>query len=180
MNSYTSENILKLHKRKCENNDITTIRTSSESHIQWKKKHFHKNRLFFRIYADFEADNEKDNSSIGNKTTNIYKQNQILNVYHIVYELEDVLKSGYHKSPLGYDNADWFVDEILKLEKKMALSFKNANEDIVIGEEDEEKISKIKIIADFVNNILDLIKLEIIVIWQDHTAELLIVNVILL
>ena len=35
-----------------------------------KKKHFHKNPLYFRIYADFEADNEKDNSSIGNKTSN--------------------------------------------------------------------------------------------------------------
>ena len=63
MISYTSENMLKLHKPTCQNNDITTIRTSSESHIYCKKL-FHKNILFFRIYADFEADNEKDNSSI--------------------------------------------------------------------------------------------------------------------
>ena len=46
------------HKPKCENNNITTIRTSPDSHLHWKK-HFHKNPLFFRIYADFEADNEK-------------------------------------------------------------------------------------------------------------------------
>ena len=68
LNSYTSEKMLMLHKPKCKNNDKTTIRTSPESRLHWKK-HFHKNTLFFRIYADFEADNEKDNSSIGNKTT---------------------------------------------------------------------------------------------------------------
>ena len=61
LSSCTSENMLKLHKTKCENNGITTIRTSPESHIFWKK-HFHKSLLFFGIYADFEADNEKDNS----------------------------------------------------------------------------------------------------------------------
>ena len=33
----------------------------------------------FRIYANFEAHNEKDNSNLGNKTTNIYKQNPVLN-----------------------------------------------------------------------------------------------------
>ena len=66
LNSYTNEKMLRLHKPKCENNDITTIRTSPESHLHWKK-HFHKNPLFFRIYADFEGDNEKDNSIIGKK-----------------------------------------------------------------------------------------------------------------
>ena len=81
LNSYTIESMLMLHKLKCENNDITTIRTSNESHLHWKK-HFHKNLLYFRIYADFEADNEKDNSCVGNKTTNIYKQSPIINGYH--------------------------------------------------------------------------------------------------
>ena len=137
LSSYTSENMLIKHKPKCENNDITTIRTSNESHLQWKK-HFHKNPLYFRIYADFEADNEKDNSSIGNKTTNLYKQNPVLNGYHIVSELDDVLKSGYHKSPLGYNNVDWFVDEIIKLENKMAFYFKNTKKDIIMTEENEE------------------------------------------
>ena len=41
---YTSENMLMLLKPKCENNDITTIKTSKESHIFWKI-HFHKNPL---------------------------------------------------------------------------------------------------------------------------------------
>ena len=71
LSSYTSENMLIKHKTKCENNDITRIKTSNESHLHWKK-HFHKNPLYFRIYADFEADNEKDISIVGNKTTNIY------------------------------------------------------------------------------------------------------------
>ena len=59
-----------IHKPKSENNDISTIRTSSESHLLWKK-HFHKSPLSFRIYADFGADNQTDNSSVGNKTTNL-------------------------------------------------------------------------------------------------------------
>ena len=46
---------------------------------------------FFRIYAYLEADNEKNYSSIVNKTTNIYEQNPIFNGYHIESELEIVL-----------------------------------------------------------------------------------------
>ena len=102
------------------------------------KKHFHKNPSYFGIYADFEAHNEKDNSSVGNKTTNIYKQNPVLNGYEIISELEDVLKSEHHKSPLGYNNVDWFVTEVIKLENKMASYFKNAEKDIIITQEDEE------------------------------------------
>ena len=49
--------MLMIHKPKCENYDKTTIRTSSESHLHWKD-HFHQNPLYFRIIADFEADNE--------------------------------------------------------------------------------------------------------------------------
>ena len=63
--------MLMIHKSKYENKDITNIRTSSESHLHWKK-HFHNNPLYFRIYADFEADEGKDSSSIGNQTTNLY------------------------------------------------------------------------------------------------------------
>ena len=108
------------------------------NHIFIGKKHFHKNPIYFRIYADFEADKEKDNTCIGNKTTNVYKQNPILNAYHIVSELEDVLQSDYYKSPLGYNNADWFVDEVIKLENKMTFYFNNTNKDIIMTQEDEE------------------------------------------
>ena len=137
LNSYTCENALKNHKEKCGDDNICTIRTSNESHIYWKK-HFHKNPLYFRIIADFEADNEKDNSKIGNKTTNIYKQNPVLNGYYIISELEDVLKSDYYESPLGYDNVDWFVKEVIKLENKMAFYFKNTKQDIIMTKENEK------------------------------------------
>ena len=36
LSSYTSENMLMLHKPKCENIDITTLRTSNESNLYWK------------------------------------------------------------------------------------------------------------------------------------------------
>ena len=110
--------MLRINKPKCENNDITTIRNSPGSHNYWEK-HFPKKPLIFRIYADFEADNEIDNSSLGNKTTNIQKQNPMLNGYRVESELNDVLQSGYYESPLVYDNVDWFVNEVIKLEIKM-------------------------------------------------------------
>ena len=40
LNSFTSENLLKLHKLKCGEDDITTIRTSQKSHFYWKKNIF--------------------------------------------------------------------------------------------------------------------------------------------
>ena len=52
--------------------------------------------------------------------------------------MEGVLQSGYYKSPLGYDNVDWFVDEVIKLENKMAFYFKNTKKDIIMTEEAEE------------------------------------------
>ena len=117
LNSYKSEEMLMLHKQECRDDSITTIKTSNELHLH-RKKHFNKNPLRFWIYAVFEADNEKDYSSIGYKTTTIYKQNPVLNGYHIISELEDVLKSGYYKASLGNNNEDWFVNEVITLEKK--------------------------------------------------------------
>ena len=126
-----------IHKAKFENNDITTIRTSSESHL-YCKQHFQKKSLFFRIYADFEADNEIDNSGTGNETSNICKQNLVLNGYHIISELEDVLESGYFESPSVYKNVDWFVNEVIKLENMMSFHFKNTKKNIIMTEENEE------------------------------------------
>ena len=137
MSSYTSENFFKFYKPKCESIDTSTIRTSDESHIYWKK-HLLRNPLVFRIHVNCEADNEKGNSSVGKKTTNIYKQNALLNGYHIESELEDALKSGFSRSPLGYDNVDWFVDEVINLENKMAFYFKNTTKDIIMKQENEE------------------------------------------
>ena len=134
--------MLMRHKQKCGGDNITTLKTSNESHLHWKN-HFHKNPLYIRIYADYEADNEKDNSSMGNKTTNIYKQNPVLNGYDIVSELEDVLKSVSYKTSLGFSNVDWFVDEVIKLENKMDFYFKNTKKEIIMIEGDE---------ADYRNN----------------------------
>ena len=139
LNSYTSENMLMLHKPECENFDITTNRTSMESQIQWKK-HFHKNPLYFRTYAVFEADNEIDKSSLGNKTTIIYRQNPVNNGCRIVSELEDLLQDGYYESASGYDNVNWFVNVVTKLEDKMAFYFKITKKDIIMMEENEEHL----------------------------------------
>ena len=102
LSSYASENMLMKLKQKIGDDNKTTIKTSKESHRHWNK-HFQKNFLFFRINADFEGDNEKDNSSVGNETTKIYEKKPILNGYRIVSELEDVLKNGYYNCPLGYE-----------------------------------------------------------------------------
>ena len=52
--------------------------------------------------------------------------------------MEDFLKSGYYKSPLGYDYVDWFVNEVIKLENKLSFYFKNTKKDIISTEEGEE------------------------------------------
>ena len=147
LNFYTCENALINHKEKCGDDNICTIRTSNESHLYWKKL-FHKNPLYFRIIADFEADNEIDGSSFGNKTTNIYKQNPVLNGYYILSELEDVLESGYYEPPLGYDNVDWFFNEVMKLENQMVFYFKNTRKDIIMTQDDKEDFDN-KIICRF-------------------------------
>ena len=95
---YTSENTLAIHRPNCDKYKKITIRTSSESHIHWKN-HFHKNPLYFRIKADFEADNEIDDFNVGNKTTVIYRQNPVPNCCHTEFELCDILQSSYYKSP---------------------------------------------------------------------------------
>ena len=79
LSRYRSDNMIIKHIQKCGmRHDITTIKTSNRPYINWKK-HYHKNPVYFRIFADFEADNEIDDTYIGNKTINIYKQNSVCN-----------------------------------------------------------------------------------------------------
>ena len=40
LSSFTSANMLLKHKQKCGDDNITTIKTSNESHLHWKKKTF--------------------------------------------------------------------------------------------------------------------------------------------
>ena len=141
MNSYTNEITLINHKEKCGEDNKCATKTSSESHLYWKE-HLDENTFYFRIIADFEADNEIDGCSSGYKTTTVYKQNLVLNGSYIISELEDVLKSGFDESPLGHDNVDWYVNEVLKLENKMAFYFKITKKDIVMTEDDEKEYGK--------------------------------------
>ena len=148
LNSYTCENALINRKEKCGEENIFTIKTSNDSHLYWKK-HFFENQLCFWIIAVFEADNEIDNSNIGNKSNSIYKQIPVLIGYYLLSDLEDVLKSGYYESPLSYNNVDWFVREVIKIKNKKAFYFKNTKKDIIMTEEDEEDCKIIKFV-DFV------------------------------
>ena len=77
-------------------------------------------------------------------------------------ELEDILKSDYYKPHLGYDEVDWFVNEVIKLGKKLTFSFKIFEKDIVMTGEDEEDYRKISIFR-FCEKILNLIKSEVFV-----------------
>ena len=52
--------------------------------------------------------------------------------------MEDVLKSGYYESSLGYNNVDWLVNEVIKLENRMVFYFKNTKKDMNVTEKDEE------------------------------------------
>ena len=58
------------------------------------KKTFSQNLLYFTIITDFGADNEIDNSSIGNKTTNVYEQNPVFSGYYIASEMGNSVQSG--------------------------------------------------------------------------------------
>ena len=125
----------------------TSLGTSTESQIYWKKQ-FQKKPLYFRIIADFETDNETDTSSIGNKVTNFYKQNPVCNGYYMISELEHVLKNGYFFSDLDFDVRDCIVCEVRKVENKIPFCFKNTDKDIIMTQEDEEDYRK-KIICRF-------------------------------
>ena len=48
------------------------------------------------------------------------------------------MKIGYYESNLRYEIVDWFVDEVMKFEKKMASYFKITSKDTILSEEDEE------------------------------------------
>ena len=118
------------------------------------KKPFHKNPLHFGICADFEADNEIDNSNIEisgptNKTSDITKRNQVCNVYHIVSEINDDLQNGNYESSLGYKNVFWFVDEVKHLKNELTLFFRSTKIDIIMNKK-MKNLSEILLIVDFV------------------------------
>ena len=159
LNSFTSENMLTIHKPNCEFSEIATIETSSDSYFHWKD-HFHMNPLYFRTMADFDADNEIDNFNISNETTSHYEK--VLFVMVIISELNNALQSGEYESLLRYEHGDWFVDEIIKLENRRNFYFKNTKKDIIMTEEEEEDFQNINNCR-FCEKNLNLINIEIIV-----------------
>ena len=52
--------------------------------------------------------------------------------------MDYVSKSGYYESPLGYNNVDWFVDEVIRLENKIPFYFKDTKKDIIMTGEYED------------------------------------------
>ena len=66
--------------------------------------------------------------------------------------MDDIFKSGYYESRLGYNTIDWFVDEVRKTENKIAFCFKNTMKDIIMTEEDGEHHRKNKICPFCENN----------------------------
>ena len=88
------------HKIYWEQQKRTCLKTSNESHLDWKII-FQKNLLNFRVFIVFEADNEIDGSSIGNETTTIFNQNPVCNGFCIVSELDKNLNCRYCESNLG-------------------------------------------------------------------------------
>ena len=56
--------------------------------------------------------------------------------------MDDVTKNGNHKSPLGYNNVDWFLDEVIKLEIKMIFYLKKTIKKILVTAENEENYRK--------------------------------------
>ena len=131
--------------------EITSLRLSIDSHLYWKIQ-FHKSPLCFRIFADFEADNEDVNTSIGNETTISYKQKFVCRGCYLVSELDGVWKSGYYESPLGYDKVDWFVNGVIGLESEMALCFTNTKEDEIMTNKMRNLIEQLTFV-DFVKNV---------------------------
>ena len=92
LSGYTSDNMINKHKQKCDmRHDIATIKTSNTPYTHWDI-HCHKNPVYFRISADFEADNEIDSKCNGKKTTDIHKQNPVCSGYRIEPELNDILQ----------------------------------------------------------------------------------------
>ena len=76
--------------------------------------------------------------------------------------MNDVSEIGYYESPLGYDNVDWFVKEVIKLENNW-LSILKTLKKYHYDTKKTRRILKITIFVDFVKKKFYLIKLEIIV-----------------
>ena len=58
--------------------------------------------------------------------------------YYLKSEVGDVLKCCYYNSNLDYDNEDWFVNEVIKLEIRKVFYFKKTMKTFILSEEGVE------------------------------------------
>ena len=78
---------------------------------------------FILRFSDFEVHNDIDNCNKACEKTKLQKQNLLCNEFHKISELSDLFQSGYCESPIGHKSADWFANEIIKLENKLSFYF---------------------------------------------------------
>ena len=102
----------------------------------------HNTPIIIRTYASFEVDNKIDNFRVGKKANVFYEQNLVCYGFCTVSEWNDALRSSFIQSLLGYDRVDWFVDEVIKLDKHMNFFFENTKKEIIMTKEDEEVFAK--------------------------------------
>ena len=55
-----------------------------------------------------------------------------------MFELNDVLQSGYYEFPLRFDKENWFANAVIKLEHKNIFFFTNIMKDNKMSQEGEE------------------------------------------
>ena len=128
LTAFSSQPVLIDHIERCIYQKPTNIKFSYKDHLKFEDHHMKVN-LPIRIYADFECLNIKvdDNPKI------IYKQVPITVGFYLISPWQTELYS-YQ----GIDSVNWFVKQMLKLEKDTKNYFKN---DIPLKmKEEEEKL----------------------------------------
>nr|XP_034192558.1 uncharacterized protein LOC117609909 [Osmia lignaria] len=119
---YAEEMLLKHTKDCMKMNDCAIILPSSEDKIIKFDNFCHRERHPFIVYADFECMLKKVNSNINQGHSNAYQQ-------HEAYSVEYYFHCSYNASVCEYrayrgpDCAEWFVNELENLVRKIAPLF---------------------------------------------------------
>ena len=83
--------------------------------------------IYSLIIADFETGNEPifNQDKYHCKTIDVSKQIPCCNGFHVINKLNDLpIEMGYHKSPFGENNVEWFLNENNNIEFQMREFFK--------------------------------------------------------
>ena len=127
LTSISSQPVLIDHIERCINQKPTNIKFSYKDHLNFED-HYMKVNLPIKIYADFECLNIK----VDDIPKIIYKQVPITVGFYLISPWQTELYS-YQ----GIDSVNWFVKQMLKLEKDTKFYFKN---DIPLKMEEEENL----------------------------------------